>query len=257
MNPFHIIIPARYQSGRLPGKPLMDIGGKPMIQHVVERASQSNASWVIVATDDARIEETVKGFGGEVVMTSTEHQSGGDRIAEAARILGLDDDCQIVNVQGDEPDMPVALINQVAQLLNEKPDAVMATASAPLENQEQLMDPSIVKVVTDKDDYALYFSRATIPWVRSESSSDMADDAVDIVRRHLGIYSYRSQYIQQFAARNPSILEQWEKLEQLRVLWHGERIACTDAIEIPSPGVDNSQDLENARRRFSQAEVFF
>ena len=190
-------------------------------------------------------------------MTSTEHQSGGDRIAEAARILGLDDDCQIVNVQGDEPDMPVALINQVAQLLNEKPDAVMATASAPLENEEQLMDPSIVKVVTDKDDYALYFSRATIPWVRSESSSDMADDAVDIVRRHLGIYSYRSQYIQQFAARNPSILEQWEKLEQLRVLWHGERIACTDAIEIPSPGVDNSQDLENARRRFSQAEVFF
>ena len=257
MNAFHIIIPARYQSGRLPGKPLMDIGGKPMIQHVVERAQQSRASGVIVATDDIRIEDAVKGFGGEVVMTSTEHQSGGDRIAEAARILGMDDDCQIVNVQGDEPDMPVGLINQVAALLNDKPDAVMATASAPLEEDEQLLDPSVVKVVTDKDDYALYFSRATIPWVRSESSSDMAEHAIDVVRRHLGIYSYRAEYIQRFSSRSPCILEQWEKLEQLRVLWHGERIACANAVEIPGPGVDNSQDLENARRRFSQANVFF
>ncbi len=235
----------------------MDIAGKPMIQRVVEQAQQSAASWVIVATDDVRIETAVKEFGGEVVMTSTEHQSGGDRIAEATTILGLDDDCLIVNVQGDEPDMPPSLINQVAELLESKPEAAMATASAPLENDEQLLDPSIVKVVTDKDDYALYFSRATIPWVRSESSSDMADNAVDIVRRHLGIYAYRSGYIQQFSSRSPCSLEQLEKLEQLRVLWHGERIACAYANEIPSPGVDNTQDLDNARRRFSQAAVFF
>ncbi len=235
----------------------MDIAGKPMIQHVVEQAQQSSASRVIVATDDVRIEAAIREFGGEVVITSTEHQSGGDRIAEAAKTLGLDDDCLIVNVQGDEPDMPASLIDQVAELLKRKPEAVMATASAPLENHEQLLDPSIVKVVTDKDDYALYFSRATIPWVRSESSSDMSEDAEDIVRRHLGIYAYHSGYIQQFASRSPCSLEKLEKLEQLRVLWHGERIACAYAKEIPSPGVDNTQDLENARRRFSQAEVFF
>ena len=254
MSPFHVIIPARYQSGRLPGKPLMEISGKPMVQHVMERAQRSDATSVVIATDDSRIEQAVKAFGGDVVMTSTAHESGSDRIAEAATTLGLDDDAIIVNVQGDEPDMPPSLINQVAELLANRRGAVMATACAPLEDDSQLMDPSVVKVVTDKNDYAIYFSRATIPWVRSDSSSELADNAAEIVRRHLGIYAYRSGYIQQFASRSPCYLEQLERLEQLRALWHGERIACCNALDVPGPGVDTLQDLENTRKRFESQQ---
>jgi len=247
MSPFHVIIPARYQSSRLPGKPLMEIAGKTMIEHVVNRAKVSKAKTVIVATDDARIKETVENFGGEAVMTSTDHQSGSDRIAEVVKIIGLNDESIIVNVQGDEPDIPPTLINQVVELLEEKSQAVMSTTCAPLENSQQLNDPSVVKVVTNQAGYAIYFSRATIPWVRQEDSSGLADIAVDVVRRHLGIYAYRSSYIQQFAARSPCELERQEKLEQLRAMWHGEKIACAKATEVPGPGVDSEADLLRVR----------
>lgn len=153
---FHIIIPARFGSTRLPGKPLVDIGGKPMIQHVVERSWKSGAKSVMVATDDKRISDVVTGFGGESIITSTEHQSGSDRIAEAATLRGLDRDALVINVQGDEPDMPAALIRQVARALYENPDASMSTASAELDDESQVLDPSVVKVVVDRNQYAMY-----------------------------------------------------------------------------------------------------
>jgi 3-deoxy-manno-octulosonate cytidylyltransferase (CMP-KDO synthetase) len=248
MHPFHVIIPARYGSSRLPGKPLLDIGGKPMIQHVVECAAGSMAESVTVATDDARVERAVQKFGGSVVMTSPRHLSGSDRLAEAIDKLGFSDQEIVVNVQGDEPEMPPALINQVSQLLVQKQLAVMATASARLDHPGQLTDPSVVKVVTDCNGYAIYFSRATIPWVRHETSSQLADIAVSVVRRHLGIYAYRCGYIRQFSRRSMCALEQHEKLEQLRVLWHGEKIACAEAVEVPGSGIDTPADLARIRQ---------
>ena len=248
---FHVIIPARYASHRLPGKALLDIGGKPMIQHVVERCNQSAAKSVVVATDDDRIVDVVKGFGGDAVLTSRDHPSGSDRIAEACRILGLEDQDIIVNVQGDEPDMPAALIDQVAQALASDGVASMATASTLLEDRSQLTDPSVVKVVTDRKGYAIYFSRATIPWVRSENSSKLAETAIKYGRRHLGIYAYRAGYIKTFAARESCELENLEKLEQLRGIWYGDRILCVDAVDTPGPGIDTEQDLERARKAVS------
>ena len=194
--PFHIIIPARFQSNRLPGKPLLEIAGKPMIQHVVARCSASDASSIVVATDDQRILEAVEGFGGRAILTSDQHPSGSDRISEAAQHLGLGEDEIIVNVQGDEPDMPVSLINQVAEALHRDDQCGMATASAPLTSPSEVSDPSVVKVVTDKFGRAIYFSRATIPWVRDETSSKLASGAEQYIRRHLGIYAYTAGYIQ-------------------------------------------------------------
>ncbi len=242
MSPFHIIIPARYASSRLPGKPLAEIGGKTMIQRVVECADRSAADSVTVATDDARIERAVKAFGGAVVMTSPHHPSGTDRIAEAADKLAFSDHEIIVNVQGDEPEMPAALIDQVAALLTCRENAVMATASAPLDDPAQLNDPSVVKIVTDRDGYALYFSRAAIPRLRDETA-----DAADVARRHLGIYAYRCGYLKQFAQRPVCDLEKHEQLEQLRALWYGEKIACAEAIETPAPGIDTPEDLQRIR----------
>ena len=251
MADFHVIIPARYASRRLPGKPLLDIGGKPMLQHVLERCGQSAAKSVIVATDDARIADAVTGFGGEVVMTSPRHRCGSDRIAEAATALDLKDDAMIVNVQGDEPDMPAALIDQVAQALADDADAAMATACAPLDEVSQLTDSSVVKVVTDNSGHAIYFSRAAIPWVagaRGENSSDLAPHALQHLRRHLGIYAYSAGYIRLFASRQSCALENLEKLEQLRALWHGDKICCVDAVAAPSSGIDTEADLERARQ---------
>jgi 3-deoxy-manno-octulosonate cytidylyltransferase (CMP-KDO synthetase) len=255
MHPFHVIIPARYESSRLPGKPLRDIAGKPMLQHVVERALLSGARTVCVATDDVRVETLAQQAGAIAVMTSRHHPSGTDRVAEATISLQLEEDDIVVNVQGDEPDMPPSLIRQVSQLLAEKKLAVMATASAPLEHGDQLQDPSVVKVVTDREGYAMYFSRATIPWVRRDDSSVLADHAAEVVRRHLGIYAYRCSYVRQFAGRDVCPLERWEKLEQLRVLWHGEKIACAEAVEVPGAGVDTEEDLQRAQRRLAASPV--
>ncbi len=248
MTDFHVVIPARYQSSRLPGKPLIDIGGKPMIQWVVEAAISSGAKSVAVATDDSRIFSAVQLTGARAIMTSSDHQSGSDRIAEACEKLQLSDQATVVNVQGDEPLMPPALIRQVASLLDDQPDAVMATLCTALDHQDQFIDPAVVKVVTGAADTALYFSRAPIPWVRNDGSSSLATSAFSSASRHLGIYACSSAYIRQFASRPPCPLEQLERLEQLRVLWHGEIIACTRALEIPPAGVDNEDDLQRVRR---------
>lgn len=248
--PFHIIIPARFQSSRLPGKPLLEIAGKSLIQHVVERCRESEASNIVVATDDPRIVEAVERFDGQSVLTSRHHPSGSDRIAEASQKLGLAADDRIVNVQGDEFDMPAALIDQVANALVPGSAAVMATASAPLTGARDVSDPSVVKVVSDRSGHAIYFSRAPIPWVRDESTSGLAGHAQDHIRRHLGIYAYSAGYIRTFAARGHCQLEYLEKLEQLRAIWHGEKIRCVEAAQIPGPGIDTEQDLLRAREAF-------
>ncbi len=226
---------------------MLEIAGKPMIQHVVERCRESAASRIVVATDDPRIVDVVEGFGGQSALTSRDHPSGSDRIAEASQKLDLAADDVIVNVQGDELDMPAALINQVASALDERSDAVMVTASAPLTDAAEVFDPAVVKVVSDQSGYAIYFSRATIPWVRDESTSGLAGHAQKHIRRHLGIYAYSTAYIQEFAARGHCQLEKLEKLEQLRTLWHGEKIRCVEALQIPGPGIDTEQDLQRAR----------
>ncbi len=250
MNDFHAVIPARYGSNRLPGKPLIDIGGKPMVQWVVEAATASGARSVTVATDDHRIESAVIGFGGSAIMTSKEHHSGSDRIAEACARLNFSDETIVVNIQGDEPLMPPALISQVASLLADHSDAGMATLCSVINHQDQLTNPAVVKVVMGANQVALYFSRAPIPWVRKTDRSDIADNAFTTARRHLGIYAYTSGYIQRFASRQPCLLEQLEQLEQLRTLWYGEKIVCAEAQEIPPAGVDNAEDLERIRRLF-------
>lgn len=240
---FHIIIPARYGARRLPGKMLLDLGGKPMIQRVVECARHSAAASVTVATDDARIARAVTDFGATAVMSDALHSCGTDRIAEAAARLGFEEHEIIVNLQGDEPLMPPALINQVAQHLARRPCAAMATASAPLA-PGQLADPSVVKVVTDQDGYALYFSRAAI----ARRPAPPEHDGTTVARRHIGIYAYRYGYLRRFSARPACALEQYERLEQLRVLWYGDRIACAEALEIPATGIDTPDDAARIRR---------
>ena len=238
MQPFHIIIPARYASTRLPGKPLLVIRGQSMICRVLERARASAAISVTVATDDARIMRAVESCGGTAVMTSPAHTCGAERINEAAEQLGLDARAIIVNLQGDEPGMPPALLAQVAQLLCARTDAAMATLYAPMENRAQGLDPAAVKVVVDRADNALYFSRAPIP---SRAPAAM-------LHRHIGLYAYRRDYLQRFAARGQCELEKYENLEQLRALWHGEKIACARAVASPPPGVDTAEELARARK---------
>ncbi len=244
---FHVIIPARYDSVRLPGKPLLDIAGKPMVAHVVDAALSSGAASVTVATDDARVESAVRQWGGEAVLTASSHQSGSDRIAEACAILDLPGDAVVVNVQGDEPLIPSALIRQVAALLVGAGDADMATLCTPMEDAEEYADPSAVKVVMDRSGRAIYFSRAQIPWKREDGTAVNALDAWRKAHRHLGIYAYRSGYIQEFSARGPCELESLERLEQLRTLGYGESIACAVAEVVPPPGVDTPADLERVR----------
>jgi 3-deoxy-manno-octulosonate cytidylyltransferase (CMP-KDO synthetase) len=237
---FIAVIPARYASSRLPGKPLKDIAGKPMIQWVYEQASQSGAAEVIVATDDERIAEACRGFGARAEMTSGGHPSGTDRIAELARRFEWDDRQIVVNVQGDEPLISPLCIAQVARLLGWHADATIATLTSPLTNDSEFHDPNFAKVVTDKDGWALYFSRAPIPWPR--------DGGVPAVRRHVGIYAYRAGGLRAISAAPPCALEETEKLEQLRALWLGFRIIVADAAEPPSPHVDTEEDLQKIRR---------
>ena len=253
MSDYHVVIPARYGSGRLPGKPLLDLVGKPMIQRVVETAVCSRAKTVTVATDDQRIYSAVEAFGGKAIMTSSTHETGSDRIAEACGLLGFEETDVVVNLQGDEPMMPHTLIDQVATLMEAHPEASIATLSTPLENQEEFNDPAVVKVVTNREQIALYFSRAPIPWVRTEHSSELVDQGYASAQRHLGIYAYTSGYIRKFATRAPCTLEKLERLEQLRALWHGEAIACAEAISVPLPGVDNKEDLDRVRAYFENA----
>ncbi len=249
---FHVIIPARYASTRLPAKPLLDIGGKPMLQHVCERAAESGASSVTVATDDLRIVEAVEGFGGQVCITGKHHQSGSERLAEAVLRLGLEDDDIVVNLQGDEPLMPAALLSQVAQLLQGDHAAEMATLCTRIHTAAELFDPHVVKVVMDARGNALYFSRAVIPWDRDAfavTTEELPEQAVHY--RHLGIYAYRAGFLKRYVKMEPCDLERMESLEQLRVLWHGGQIQVAEAAELPGPGVDTAEDLERVRALFA------
>ncbi|MFL5064669.1 MAG: 3-deoxy-manno-octulosonate cytidylyltransferase [Xanthobacteraceae bacterium] len=237
---FNVVIPARYASTRFPGKPLADLAGKPMVVRVCERAAKSGAAAVHVATDDERIAKVVRDHGYSALMTRADHASGTDRLAEAAVQLKLKDDAIVVNVQGDEPLMTPALIGEVASLLDEKTAAVVSTACHALHDSYD--NPNVVKVVLDHEGYALYFSRSRIPYPREKGGA---------CYRHAGIYGYRVGFLKRFSMLEAAPLEKAEALEQLRVLWHGFRIAvAVSETEIP-PGVDTPQDLEAVRKMFS------
>lgn len=242
---FVVVIPARYASSRLPGKPLADIAGISMIERVYQRALQSGASRIVVATDDKRVADAVDQFGGEVCMTRDDHNSGTERLAEVITKLQLSADTVVVNVQGDEPFIPPLIIRQVAQNLAGQQKAQMATLAVPLHDATEIANANIVKVVTDKDGYALYFSRSVIPFDRDGS---IQHELAAHYRRHIGIYAYRASFIQRYVNWPASQLEQIESLEQLRVLWHGEAIHVDTALEAPALGVDTPADLELARR---------
>jgi len=240
---FIIIIPARYASTRLPGKPVLDVAGKPLIMRVVEAALTSTAQRVIVATDDTRVASVVQKTPAEVCMTDARHMSGTDRIAEVITRLGLSDDTLIVNLQGDEPQVPACLITQLARCLDTG-SVQMASLCTPLSTYGQANDPSVVKVVRDSEDFALYFSRSAIP-----CSRDGQFDYTHL-RRHLGLYAYRAGFVRTFAAWPACPPEQDEKLEQLRVLWYGARILVPDALVAPPAGIDTAEDLERVSNSF-------
>ncbi|WP_439888157.1 3-deoxy-manno-octulosonate cytidylyltransferase [Pseudomonas sp. MBLB4123] len=246
---FTVVIPARYASSRLPGKPLQQIAGKPMIQHVWEQACKSGAQQVVVATDDARIVEACRGFGAAVQLTRPDHNSGTDRLAEVASALGLAADAIVVNVQGDEPLIPPAIIDQVAANLAANPQAAIATLAEPIDEVSALFNPNVVKVASDASGLALTFSRAPLPWARDAFAVDRQQLPAGVpYRRHIGIYAYRAQFLHDFVAWGPCWLENTECLEQLRALWHGVRIHVADALQAPPAGVDTADDLERVRR---------
>jgi 3-deoxy-manno-octulosonate cytidylyltransferase (CMP-KDO synthetase) len=250
---FHVVIPARYASMRLPGKPLLEIDGKPMVQHVVERAAASAAEEVLVATDDARIAAVVTDPRSPVrnigVMTEAALPSGTDRVAAVARSRGWSDETIVVNLQGDEPFMPPALIEQVATLLAANPAAGIATLAATIDSLEEFTDPNVVKVVTAGDGAARYFSRAPIPWSRDGATAGLTSQReFRGALRHVGLYAYRVGALQRITRIGPSSLEQIEKLEQLRALQAGIRIVVATCVEPPGPGIDTEADLQRARR---------
>ncbi|KPB50713.1 MULTISPECIES: 3-deoxy-manno-octulosonate cytidylyltransferase [Pseudomonas syringae group] len=246
---FTVVIPARYGSSRFPGKPLQTIAGKPMVQLVWEQARKSSAERVVVATDDARIVEACRAFGAEVLLTREDHNSGTDRLAEVATQLGLAADAIVVNVQGDEPMIPPAVIDQVAANLAAHPEAGMATLAEPIDDVAALFNPNIVKVSTDINGLALTFSRAPLPWARDALASDKDRLPAGVpYRRHIGIYAYRAGFLHDFVSWGPCWLENTESLEQLRALWNGVRIHVADALEAPPGGVDTPEDLERVRR---------
>lgn len=246
---YNLIIPARYASTRLPGKPLLEIAGQPMIRHVWQQACKSSAQRVVIATDDERIEAACRGFGAEVVMTRPEHESGTDRLAEVSAHLGFSRDAIVVNVQGDEPLMPPAVIEQVARNLASHPEAAMATLSEPLHDAASLFNPNVVKVLSNQQGFALTFSRAPLPWARDSfaQAPGVLPEGVPY-RRHIGIYAYRAGFLADFVAWGPCWLENTERLEQLRALWHGRSIHVADAQEVIPAGIDTPEDLERVRR---------
>ncbi len=243
---FTVIIPARYSSSRLPGKPLLEINGRPMVAHVWERAQQSGAERVVIATDDQRIEQAVHELGGEVCMTRPDHASGTDRLAEVATQLQLGDEEIVVNLQGDEPQMPAALVRQVAADMDAHPDAAVTTLYQPITDPSDIFNPNAVKVVVDEQGYALYFSRAPIPWNR-DTFQNPSTAKPTMHHRHIGLYAYRAGFLQRYTSWPPSPIEQLESLEQLRVLWKGEKIHLTEAEEDPGHGIDTVADLDRIR----------
>ncbi len=244
MTDFVVVIPARYASTRLPGKALREIHGKPMLQHAYERGCESRAVDVVVATDDDRIAEAASDFGATVCMTSDQHRSGSERIAEVADVMDWPDEQIVVNLQSDEPSMPAILINQCAELLDDV-TADIATLASPLLSDGDFADPNVVKVIRDKHDHAIYFSRAKIPYARE---SDHKATALKAALHHHGIYAYRCGVLRRFVAAEPSDLEICEQLEQLRALSLGMTIAVGIPTVRPGSGVDTEADLERARR---------
>lgn len=244
---FRVAIPARYASTRFPGKPLAMIAGKTMLEHVWRRACEAGADEVVVATDDERIAAVADDFGARVCMTRADHASGTDRLAEVAQACGWPDDAIVVNLQGDEPLMPPVVLRQVAEDLAAFPDAALATLSVPLADAGERDEPNVVKVVTDRAGYALYFSRAPIPYPRTPDAAD--------VHRHLGIYAYRAGFLRRFSGLEPAPIERAEELEQLRALWHGHRIHVTEAAAVPAAGVDDPADIGRVEAALQRGDV--
>lgn len=247
---FTVLIPARMASSRLPDKPLADIAGVPMVVRVAQRAAQSAAARIVVAADDARIVQACTEHGVQALLTRTDHPSGSDRLAEACTLLDLDGDAAVVNVQGDEPLIEPGLIDDVARTLAERTDCVMSTAAHALHEPDELANPNVVKVVLDAAGRALYFSRAPIPWWR-DAPQPASTLSTPPPLRHIGIYGYRAGFLRRFPTLPPAPIEKLEALEQLRVLWHGERIAVHVTAHDPGPGVDTPHDLERVRRLFA------
>jgi len=249
---FTVIIPARMASSRLPNKPLADIAGLPMVVRVAQRAALSQARQVVVAADDARIVAACETHGVQAILTRQDHVSGSDRLAEACQLLGLSGDALVVNVQGDEPLIPPELINEVARVLAERPEASMGTAAHAIHELAEFTNPNVVKVVMDARQMALYFSRAPIPWWRDGQTAEGFQALPSPAPlRHIGIYSYRARFLQQFPQLPPAPIETLESLEQLRALWHGHRIALHVTAAAPGPGVDTPEDLARVRRLLS------
>ncbi|MBY4895490.1 3-deoxy-manno-octulosonate cytidylyltransferase [Cupriavidus sp. AU9028] len=257
---FTVVIPARLASTRLPNKPLAEIAGKPMVVRVAERARASSASRVVVATDADSVAAACAAHGVEALLTRADHPSGTDRLAEIAAQLGLAPDQIVVNVQGDEPLIEPELIDQVAQHLADRADCAIATAAHPLTGADEVFNPNVVKVVLDRAGRALYFSRAPIPWWRDEWADvprmPAAGAAVGLpampVLRHIGLYAYRADFLLRFPTMEPAPIEQVEALEQLRAMWHGERIAVLLTSGAPAPGVDTPADLERVRHLWAE-----
>lgn len=248
MSAFVVVIPARYGSTRLPGKPLLEIGGKPMVVHVADRARASGAAEVIVATDHEGIAAAVARHGHQALLTRADHASGTDRIAEVAAQRRYPGERIVVNVQGDEPLIEPGLIRDVAQQLAAHPDAAIATAGCPLTDAAQFVNRNIVKVVLDRNGYALYFSRATIPFARDEFADGITRIPAGLpAYRHIGVYAYRAAFLAGYAQLAPAPLERFEALEQLRALWHGHRISVAIAAGAPHAGVDTAEDFERVR----------
>jgi 3-deoxy-manno-octulosonate cytidylyltransferase (CMP-KDO synthetase) len=245
---FTVLIPARLASSRLPDKPLADIGGLPMVVRVAQRAALSQASRCVVAADDERIVQACAAHGITALLTGREHRSGSDRLAEACALLGLSDEAVVVNVQGDEPLIEPELINAVAGELHQRPDCVMSTAAHAIDSMADFLNPNVVKVVLDRQHTALYFSRAPIAWWR-DGMADPASAALPSPAplRHIGLYAYRAGFLRRFPQLQPAPLENTESLEQLRVLWHGQRIAVHISPLAPGPGVDTPDDLQRVR----------
>ena len=253
---FKVVIPARHASTRLPGKPLLDIGGLPMIVRVAQRAAQSGADALVVATDHEGIADAVRAHGFEAVMTRSDHATGTDRIAEVAEQLGWSPATVVVNVQGDEPLIDPDLIRQVAQALDQDPESSIATASSAITDSADFFNPAVVKVICDIHGRAMYFSRAPIPWARDAfaASRDTLPAGLG-AQRHIGIYAYRVRFLQRNARLDPAPMEQVEALEQLRALWHGYRIRVVADVPMPHAGVDTPDDLERVRALFAGGQV--
>lgn len=253
MPAFHVVIPARFASTRLPGKPLLEIGGKPMVIRVAEQAAKSGAQQIIIATDYEPILAAAAAHGFKACLTRADHSSGTDRIAEVVAQQGWPDDTIVVNVQGDEPLIPPALIHAVARHLHEHPECAIATACHPIHDEASMRNPNIVKTVLDKNGNALYFSRAPIPYPRDAFAQGATLPADLPVLRHIGIYAYRASFLRTFGQLAPSAIEQIEALEQLRALWHGHKIGVTITRDAPPSGVDTEADLLAARTIFESS----